>query len=58
VKLAGHQITAFFEHVLRLWSLICVFGLRHGSLLVALPICSSACFLGLRFLMSVLGVVS
>jgi hypothetical protein len=40
----------------RLWSIACLIGLRHGSVMIALPLCSSACFFGLRFVLRVLGL--
>jgi hypothetical protein len=41
----------------RLWSSACMIGLRHGSVLIALPLCSSVCFFGLRFVLSTFGFV-
>jgi hypothetical protein len=41
---------------LRLWARACVAGHRHGALLLALPVCSSACFFLVRFALSVLNL--
>ncbi|WP_250454155.1 hypothetical protein [Caballeronia sp. ATUFL_M2_KS44] len=44
------------ECALRLWSSACLFRLRYGSGLLALPLCSSVCFFGLRLVLSAVGV--
>lgn len=49
-------VAVFLSSGLRLWSLACLIGLRHGSVLLALPLCSSVCFFGLRFVLLALGL--
>jgi hypothetical protein len=50
-------VGAVLDASLRLWSLICLTGLRYGPLLVALPLCSSVCFFAFRFTLSAFGVL-
>ncbi|MDR5815275.1 MULTISPECIES: hypothetical protein [unclassified Caballeronia] len=40
----------------QLASLVFLARLRYGSVLVALPLCSSMCFFAFRFVLSVYGV--
>jgi hypothetical protein len=50
------SVAALVSSGLRLWSLACLMGLRHGSVLVAVPLCSSVCFFSVRFVLSALGL--
>ncbi|HZZ13330.1 MAG TPA: hypothetical protein VFE79_21800 [Paraburkholderia sp.] len=49
-------VDALIGSARRLGSRACLIGLRHGSVLVALPLCSSVCFFGLRIVFSALGL--
>jgi hypothetical protein len=51
------SVGAVLDAGLRLWSLICLTGLRYGPVLVALPLCSSVCFFAFRFTLSAFGVL-
>ncbi|MFL9932083.1 hypothetical protein P0D88_23230 [Paraburkholderia sp. RL18-103-BIB-C] len=51
---ARRRVAAVLSSGLRLWPAACLIGLRHGSVFVALPLCSSLCFFGLRFVLSAL----
>jgi hypothetical protein len=55
---AGRGVAVLVRSGRCLWLSACLIGLRHGSVLVALPLCSSVCFLGIRFVLSALGVVA
>jgi hypothetical protein len=52
------RVAAVLSSGLRLWFAGCQIGLRHGSVFAALPLCSSACFFGLRFVLPALGLDS
>ena len=54
----GRSVAVLLKSGSHLWSLACQIGFRHGSMLVALPLCSSVCFFGLRFVLSVLGLAA
>ncbi|KIG09425.1 hypothetical protein [Caballeronia concitans] len=49
-------VATYPDCALRLWSSACLFRLRYGSGLLALPLCSSVCFFGLRLVLSAVGV--
>jgi hypothetical protein len=40
----------------RLLSSARMMGMRYGTVLMALPLCSSVCFLGVRFLLAAMGI--
>ncbi|MDR5741291.1 MULTISPECIES: hypothetical protein [unclassified Caballeronia] len=48
--------SAFPDYALHLWWSACMIRLRYGSALLALPLCSSLCFFGLRFVLESAGV--
>jgi len=50
-------VSAVLDASLRLWSVICLMGLRYGPMLVALPLCSSVCFFAFRYTLSAFGVL-
>jgi hypothetical protein len=50
------EVAALVSAGSRLWCLACLIGLRHGSMLVAVPLCSSVCFFSVRFVLSALGL--
>ncbi|WP_154670899.1 hypothetical protein [Paraburkholderia dilworthii] len=54
----GRSVAVLLKSGSRLWSLACLIGVRHRSMLVALPLCSSLCFFGLRLVLSVLGLAA
>ena len=51
-------VCASLESVMRLWVSACLLGLRYRSMFVVLPLCSSVCFFGLRFALSLIGLSS
>ncbi|WP_156393122.1 hypothetical protein [Burkholderia sp. Leaf177] len=51
-------VSAFLDAGLRMWSLVCLTGLRYGPVLMALPLCSSICFFAFRFTLSAFGVLA
>jgi hypothetical protein len=52
----GQAITGLVASGRRLWPSACLAGLRYGSAFLGLPLCSSVCFFGLRFILTTLGV--
>lgn len=52
----GRRVAACLASGLRLWPSACVVGLRYGSAFMGVPLCSSVCFFGLRFILTTLGL--
>jgi hypothetical protein len=50
-----HHLGAASDALLRLRFAVGFAGLRYGSVLGALPLCSSLCFFAFRFALAVLG---